>query len=83
MYRVVTDERTQQQLDALSTEALHAWRELRATLEITPWNGRPLNPARPDGVLTWSFGPHGEGLAYYLVLDFDDRVEVLDVQWLG
>jgi hypothetical protein len=41
-----------------------------------------LNPAIPDGVLTFSFGPHGHGLVYYLVLDFDDRVEILDVKWL-
>lgn len=81
MYRIVTDERVQQQLDALPPAALNAYLELRSTLESVPWNGRPLNPAKPDGVLTWSFGPHGEGLVYYLVID--DRVEILDVQWLG
>lgn len=83
MYRVVTDELMQQQLDNLPMPALHAWRELQAVLEMTPWNGRPLNPAVPDGVLTWAFGEHGEGIAYYLVLDFDDRVEVLNIEWFG
>lgn len=83
MYRVELDELTQQQLGALPTAALRAWREVHAVLEITPWNGRPLNPSVPDGVLTWSFGEHAEGIVYYLVLDFDDRVEVLNIAWIG
>ncbi|HJQ46905.1 MAG TPA: hypothetical protein VJ870_11370 [Amycolatopsis sp.] len=83
MYRIVVDERVQAQLDALPTDALNAYLELRTTLETVPHNGQPLNPAKPDGLLTFVFGPHGVGLAYYLVLDFDDRVEVLDVRWLG
>lgn len=83
MYRIVTDERVQAQLDALPAEALNAYLELRSTLEAVPHNGRPLNPAKPGGVLTFVFGTHGEGLVYYLVLDFDDRVEILDVRWLA
>jgi hypothetical protein len=83
VYRIVTDERVQHQLDALPPAALNAYLELRSTLETVPHNGRPLNPAKPDGVRTFSFGPHGEGLVYYLVLDFEDRVEILDVKWLG
>lgn len=83
MYRVELDPLTQQQLEALPTVALHAWREVRAALELTPWNGRPLHPSAPDGVLTWPFGEHGEGLVYYLVLDFDQRVEVVHIAWFG
>ncbi len=83
MYRIVIDERVQAQLNALPADALSAYMELRSTLESVPHNGRPLNPATPDGVLTFVFGPHGEGLVYYLVLNGDDRVEILDVQWLG
>ncbi|GHF54607.1 hypothetical protein FHX82_006887 [Amycolatopsis bartoniae] len=83
MYRIVVDERVQAQLAALPVDALSAYLELRSTLETVPHNGRPLNPAVPDGVLTFTFGPHREGLVYYLVLEFDERVEVLDVQWLG
>ncbi|TLW89229.1 hypothetical protein FFT09_22630 [Saccharomonospora piscinae] len=83
VYRIVVDERVQAQLDALPAEALSAYLELRSTLETVPSSGRPLHPAKPHGVLTFVFGPHGEGLVFYLVLDFDERVEVLDVRWLG
>lgn len=37
----------------------------------------------PDGVLTWQFGPNGEGLAYYLVVEYDRQVAVFDVVWFG
>jgi hypothetical protein len=85
VYRVTTDEHVQQQIDALPAEALNAYLELRTTLEISPWSGDPLHPASPTGVLTWSFGPHGEGLIYYLVLELEDdrRVDLLHVVWLA
>lgn len=83
VYQVVVDERVQAQLDALPAAALNAYLDLRSTLEAVPHNGRPLHPARPDGVLTFAFGPDGQGLVYYLVLDDLDRVDILDVQWLG
>ncbi|MGH3621521.1 MAG: type II toxin-antitoxin system RelE/ParE family toxin [Sciscionella sp.] len=83
MYRVTTDEQVQQQFNALPPAALNAYLELRATLELTPWNGAPLHPASPKGVLTFPFGNHAEGLVYYLVLEDQRRVDVLDVQWVG
>jgi hypothetical protein len=36
-----------------------------------------------NGMLTWQFGPHREGLAYYLVVEHDRQVAVLEVQWFG
>ena len=83
MYHVTIDEHTQQQLDALPVEGQQSWRELRATLEVAPWNGEPLYPDNPKGMLTWQFGPHREGLAYYLVVEHDRQVAVLEVQWFG
>jgi hypothetical protein len=38
-------------------------------LEVAPWNGEPLYPKTSESVLTWQFGPHQEGLAYYLVIE--------------
>lgn len=81
MYRVTVDEQVQDQLDALPRAALEAWRELRATLELAPGNGRPLFPDVPDGLRTFVFGDHGEGLAYYLIVEHDRQVAVVDVQW--
>lgn len=83
MYRIVTDERVDAQLASLPPTAANAYLELRATLELVPDNGQPLHPAKPDGIRTFSFGPHGEGLVYYLIMEFDERVEILDVRWFG
>jgi hypothetical protein len=82
VYDVSVDEYTQQQLDSLPRDARSAWNELRETLALVPGNGMPLNPAVTGGVLTWQFGPHKEGLAYYLVLERDQKVVVLEILWL-
>ncbi|MBV9651404.1 MAG: hypothetical protein JO296_14865 [Pseudonocardiales bacterium] len=83
MYQITVDGHTQQQLDALPAQGQAAWRELRAVLEVAPWNGEPLHPKTPDGVLTWQFGPDQEGLAYYLVIEHARQVAVLQVHWFG
>ncbi len=69
MHRVTVDERTQEQLDALPAYALEVWRELRITLEVAPSNGRPLLAENPQGLRNFVFGPHGEGLVYYVVVE--------------
>jgi hypothetical protein len=50
VYRVVTDELAQQQIDALPAEALASLAELRTLLEVQPWSGKPLHPKSPRGV---------------------------------
>lgn len=83
MYEVTVDEQVQDQLDALPQTALEAWRELRATLALVPENGRPLFADVPDGVRTFVFGEHGEGLAYYVIVEHARQVAVVEVQWFG
>jgi len=83
VYAVTIDDHTRQQLDALPAAGTAAWLELRRTLELVPWNGEPLYPDKPEGVLTWQFGPAGEGLAYYLVIEHARQVAVVDVHWLS
>lgn len=83
MYRVTTDQRSQPQIDALPTRGATAFAEVRAMLEVAPWNGLPLRDAAPDApVRSVVFGPAGEGMVTYLVLDDQRRVDVLDVVWL-
>jgi hypothetical protein len=81
VYRVTIDEHTQQQFDG--AEGQQAWRELRSTFEVAPWNGEPLYPDNPEGMLTLQFGPHREGLAYYVVVEHARQVAVIEVQWFG
>lgn len=83
MYRVITDDLVQHQVDALPAEALAAFAELRTLLEVQPWSGEPLNKANPTGVLTLPFGPYGEGLIYYLVLEDQRRIDLLKLIWTG
>lgn len=83
MYEVTVDEQVSDQLAALPQDALDAWRELRTTLELAPDNGRPLFASTPDGVRTWTFGEHGQGLVYYLIIEHARQVAVLDVQWFA
>lgn len=53
-------------------------------LEVAPWGGDPLSAADPGSpVRTVAFGPHGQGLVTYLILERDRRVDLLDVLWLG
>jgi cation transport regulator ChaC len=40
-------------------------------------------PGNPGSLLSWQFGPHREGLAYYLVVEHARQVAVLEVLWFG
>ena len=60
MYRIVLDQETEAQIDALPDEALVPFAELLDVLALTPWNGESLNDANPDAPLrSWPFGRHG------------------------
>lgn len=84
MYRITTDERSQPQIDALPTAAGAPFAEARVVLEVAPWSGDPLIGAKPDGAIrTTVFGPAGEGMITYLILDDQRRVDILDVMWIG
>lgn len=84
MYDLVTEVSVQEQVDALPADALASYAELRTVLELDPFGGEPLNKANPSGgVFTLPFGPHGEGIVYYLVMGHLRRVDILAVRWLG
>ncbi|MDQ3153357.1 MAG: hypothetical protein M3R63_17155 [Actinomycetota bacterium] len=53
---------------------------------MTPWNGRPQHPANPDApVRRWAFGPRPSqaGQVVYLILEEQQEVHLLLVQWWG
>ena len=84
MYRVTTDEQSQPQIEALPPAAGASFAEARVVLEVSPWSGESLNAANPDaGVRTLTFGPNGQGMITYLILEDQRRVDILDVLWLG
>jgi hypothetical protein len=82
-YHIVTDARVRAQIRALAGEALPLIAEALSVLELTPWNGRPYNAAEPDGWMRHLDLTDGRGFVTYLVLDDQDRVDVLNVTWFG
>jgi hypothetical protein len=79
-YEIDIDLQAQDDIAALPTMALPALAEAMTVLELTPWNGRPINPDNPDdAVRTFAFG--SAGMLTYLVLDDEQRVDVLIVAW--
>ncbi len=82
MYPIVLDEETEAQIEALPYEALAPVAELLDVLSLTPWNGDPLNDANPDALLrSWAFGR--AGLLTYLILEDQQRVDLIRVVWVG
>lgn len=82
MYSIDTDPQAQRQVDALPREALTAYTEARALLEVDPWSGDPYHAQNPDAPMrTLPFG--AGGLVTYLILDDERRVDVLRVLWLS
>jgi hypothetical protein len=83
VYRVITDALAKPQVDALPARALAAYAKVRTLLEISPWASDPINRKNPEAeVRTLTFGPHHEGVATFLILDDQRRVDVLSVLWV-
>ncbi|QIZ35016.1 hypothetical protein [Saccharopolyspora sp. ASAGF58] len=83
MYQLVPDSAVVAQVAALPYDALAAYADVLEVLQLTPWNGKPLHEANPDGaVRRWDFGPGQAGQVIYLILDERQEVHLLLVQWL-
>jgi hypothetical protein len=82
-YSIDVDPLAEQQISALPQPALTALTALTdalGVLELVPWNGRPLNDANPDGPVRQL--PFGDlGMITYLILDDQQRVDLLIVTW--
>lgn len=57
--------------------------EVLEILQLTPWNGAPQHAENPEGaVRRWTFGPGQAGQVIYLILEDQQEVHMLLVQWL-
>jgi hypothetical protein len=82
VYRIVPDPATLPQVAALPAEALDDYAALLDVLGLTPWNGTPQHEDNPDGpVRRWAFGPGRAGQVVYLILEDEQEVHLLLVQW--
>lgn len=81
-YSLDVDPLAEQQIAALPQTALTALTDALTVLELVPWNGLPVNEVNPDGaVRQLPFG--GLGMITYLILDDQQRVDLLIVTWAG
>lgn len=81
-YEIRVHPEAQVQVDALPHAGALAFQELITFLQVTPWSGNPANREYPERPLrTASFG-NGVGLATYLVLERQQLVDVVRVQWI-
>jgi hypothetical protein len=81
-YSIDVDPLAEQQISALPQPALNALADAIGVLELAPWNGRPLNDANPGGPVRQL--PFGDlGMITYLILDDQQRVDLLIVTWAG
>ncbi len=81
-YEVRVHPEAQDQVDALPRSGALAFQELITFLQVTPWSGNPANREHPERPMrTASFGD-GAGLATYLVLEQQQLVDVVRVQWI-
>ena len=81
-YSLDVDPLAEQQIAALPQTALSALAEALSVLELVPWNGLPVNEANLDGAVRQL--PFGDsGLVTYLILDDQQRVDLLIVTWTG
>jgi hypothetical protein len=84
VYRIIPDTAVSEQVAALPAEALASCAEVLEVLQLTPWNGQPQHPANPDApVRRWAFGPGQAGHLVYLIVEEQQEVHLLLVQWWG
>lgn len=83
-YELDIDPQARQQIHALPVEVRPALDEAMTVIGLVPWNGPSINARNPDGeVRQLIFGPGGYGTVTYLILEDQQRVDVLLVQWVG
>lgn len=82
-YRIETDPRVLDQIRSLPDAVVPALAAVYDLLELAPLTGPPYNVAKPKSPMRMLEFAGGRGLVTYLVLEDQDRVDVLDVTWLG
>lgn len=82
-YSIDIDSRAQDAIAALPAAALPALAEAIVVLELVPWSGRSVNPElNPEApVRNLPFG--AAGMLTYLIVERDQRVDVLLITWSG
>ncbi len=84
MYHLIPDRVALDQISALSAEALPLLADVFTVLQLVPERGHHYKEELPTGPMRQLvFGPTGNGIVTYLILEDQREVHILLVQWLG
>lgn len=81
-YEIITDPVAQAGIEALPPDVRPVLDEVMTVIGMVPWRADPINADNPDGEVRQAVFA-GEGMVTYLIVDHDQEVHVLAVQWLG
>lgn len=81
----LNDDDVADQVAALPPDARAVFDELCSVIALVPWHSEPASHANPDGEVRFvSFATAtGSGFVYYLILDVENRVALLELIWTG
>lgn len=79
MYEIRPHPDAVEQIAALPGDARASYEDAVKVMSLVPWNGRPINPRNPDGAVRLLVFPGG--MVTYLILEDQQRVDVLTVHW--
>lgn len=73
------------QVQALPTDARAAFEELRSVIAPVPWRSEPTSHGNPDGEVRFAAfsSKTGSGFVYFLILEDLNRVDLLELIWIG
>ncbi|MEU7742256.1 hypothetical protein [Nonomuraea sp. NPDC049158] len=80
MYAVEFDPPAEKQRDTLPVEALPAFMEVRALLELALWSGDPPSSNPAGNMLSMPFGH--SGIVTYVVMERRQLVYIVRIVWL-
>lgn len=81
MYRIIAHIQAQETIAELPGSALAGYAEALGVMKLVPCNGTSFRGDNPNGnIRTLPFGPGG--LVVYLILEREQEVHVLEVQWV-
>jgi hypothetical protein len=84
VYRVRTYPEARDAIASLPEVALAGYAEALGVMKLVPWSGESINKANPGGeVRQLAFGPGRRAMVTYLVLEDQQLVDVLEIQWVG
>jgi len=81
----LNDDDIVEQVRSLPSDARRVFEELCTVVALVPWQSEPAAHDNPDGQVRFvSFTTTaGSGFVYFLILEDEHRVDLLELIWIG